>query len=184
MTYRLRVPPERSPTAGFTLIESVISVVVVGVMLVAALSTLAVASRAQYQTSERRQGLALAQMLMAEILQQAYGDPAYPPGSFGLGEDEKTGDRSRFDDVDDYDLWTAEPPQYKNGTVIGWARKYEQAVSVAWVDPNAPDQVSRSETGLKRIVVTIRCQKRIVAQLRAYRSWAWANPAELQGAPQ
>jgi len=168
---------------GFTLVESLISVVVVGVMLVAALSTVAVASRAEYQSSERRKGLALAQMLMAEILQQAYGDPAYPPGSWGLGEDEKTGDRSRFDDVDDYDRWEAEPPQNKDGSVIGWARDYAQAVSVAWADPNAPAVLRGSETGLKRIQVTIRHAGRTVARLTGYRSWAWANPADLQGAP-
>jgi hypothetical protein len=180
------VPPSTSRTSRvrtFMLIESVMSTLVISVMLVAALSAVALVRTGEARTVERRRGLLLAQMLMAEIFQQAYLDPSAGPGSFGIEADEVLGNRSRFDDVDDYAHWDASPPQNKDGTVIPWASGYEQIVDVSCVDPNNLALASVTETYVKRIQVVTKYQGRRVAALTAYRTVSWFDPAQVQGAP-
>lgn len=167
---------------GFTLIEAIVSLVIVSVMLVAALDTLGAARMTQYRVAERSRALALAQDLMAEILQQAYADPEYGPDSFGVGADEAaTGDRSLYEDVDDYNGWSASPPEFKDGTTIPDADEYGRSVAVAWVGPADLEVASGGNTGIKRIIVTVSHQDREIITLIGYRTQAWTDPAELQG---
>ena len=166
---------------GFTLIEAVVSLLIASGMLVAALNTVGAARATDHKVAERTRGLLLAQALMAEILQQEYTDPDYGLGSFGLGADEATGTRSLFEDVDDYHGWQASPPQRKDGTPIAWAQGYEEVVTVAWVNPADLSQTSGSETGVKRIEVTINRNNRMVASLVAYRTQVWVDPVTARG---
>ena len=165
--------PRRS---AYTLIEIIVAMTVMSVMLVAALNTVAAARVGQYKAEERNRSVLLAQRLMAEILQQAYADPTVGLASFGLDTGETTGNRSLFDDVDDYNGWQASPPQNKDGSAIAWAADYGESVSVAWVSPNNLSQTAGSETGVKRIVVTIKHLGRDVLTLTAYRTSAWVDP--------
>jgi type II secretory pathway pseudopilin PulG len=162
-------------------VETVVALLIASVMLVAALNSVGAARATAYKVEERNRGLGLAQALMAEVLQQAYADPAYGPGSMGVGADEVTGNRSLFDDVDDYDGWQASPPQRKDGSVITSATGYEEVVHVTWVNPGIMFQQSASETGVKRIEVSINHQNRTVATLVAYRTQAWTDPTTAQG---
>lgn len=119
---------------AFTLVEAVISTVVVAIMLVAALNTVSSSRLGQYKLTTRGRGLALARELMAEIQQQAYEDPN---GSavFGVESGEQSTDRDDFGDVDDYHNWLKSPPEYKDGSAIpdhdGWGR----SVEVVWLEP-------------------------------------------------
>ena len=63
---------------AFTLIEAIGSVLIVAVMFVAVMSTVGAARMSQYKMSGRSRGTALAQDLMAEILQAPYEDPDGP----------------------------------------------------------------------------------------------------------
>ncbi|MBN2447259.1 MAG: PKD domain-containing protein [Phycisphaerae bacterium] len=144
------------PRRGLTLAEAVISIAIVGTMLVAALSTVGAAKLTEQRVGSRSRATQLAQDLMSEISAQRYADADYGLGSFGLGGDEVgDGSRSLWEDVDDYDGWSASPPQAKDGTewtdLAGWKR----SVQVDWVDPSDPTQVRSYETGAKRIVVTV-----------------------------
>ena len=80
------IPARRS----FSLVEVVVSVLIMGVMFVAALNTVGAARGGEYRLAEREQALLLAQALMAEILQQAYIDAAGAYGTWGLGSAEVT----------------------------------------------------------------------------------------------
>lgn len=166
----IRKPAQRS---GFTLVEVVVSMLIVSVMLVAALSTVGGSRLSQFKTSQTCRGQALAESLMAEILQQAYADPQYGPGSLGLGSDEiGDGSRSLWDDVDDYDGWSASPPEQKDGTQIAGLAGWQRSVDVAWIDPLDPSQVEGSESNAKRVIVTVTFQDMPVATLVAIRT-AW-----------
>ena len=159
---------------AFTLVEATVSVFIVGVMVVAALSTVGATRLGEYKVAERCRALPLAQDLMAEILQQAYADPAYGPGSFGLGGDEVgDGSRSLWDDVDDYHGWSASPPEQKDGTPITGLADWQRSVNVAWVDPMALSQVEGSESDVKRITVTVTHKNVPVASLTAFRTSVW-----------
>ena len=166
---------------GVTLVEVVVATLVVSLMLVAALNAATAARLADYKLTERNRALLLAQALLSEIVQQAYDDPVAGVGSFGLETGESTGNRSLFDDVDDYNGWSATPPQNRDGTAVAGTTGYEQAVSVAWVQPTDLSQVSGSETGLKQIKVTIRRNGRPIITLMAYRTRYWENPVDLRG---
>ncbi len=87
---------------GLTLVEMVISIVLVAVLLLAALNMLGSASLGQRTTDGQRRGNQLAQDLMNEILLQPYAEET-DPDSFGLeGIENVPLDRSLYDDVDDY----------------------------------------------------------------------------------
>lgn len=167
--------------ASFTLVEVIVAAAVVSVLLVAALNTAAAARVGAYKLAERTRALQLAQSLMTEILQQAYADPVAGPNSFGVEPNDVGPNRSLFDDVDDYDGWVACPPTNRDGTVISGAADYEQRVTVNWVAPNNLSLAAATNTGVKRIQVTINRQGRVVITLTAYRTQVWTDPVSARG---
>ncbi len=158
---------------GFTLIEAVMSMLIVGLMLVAALNTIGASKLAQSRNAEQAVGPMLAEDLMTEILSQHYQEPVDTPG-FGR-ESEPGGNRADWDDVDDYDGWSASPPQAKDGTDLpdleGWGR----AVTVYWVKPTKLNEVG-ANTGVKRIIITMTHQGRVVTELFSVRTMGWPEP--------
>lgn len=177
----MRLPRTPAARSGFTLIESALSILLVGVTLVAAMHCVGAARTSAVTLTERARALALARNLLAEILQQAYADPEAGPASTGIEDNEKGATRALFDDADDYDGWTASPPQYKNGDVVPASDGYEQLAAVVWVPPHNLQQTSLTPTGVKRITVTLRRQGRELITLTAFRTVMWLDPAEIQG---
>jgi prepilin-type N-terminal cleavage/methylation domain-containing protein len=157
--------------SGFTLVEVVVSLLIVSVMLVAGLNMVGGARLSQFKTSRTSRGQALAESLMAEILRQDYQDPN-GTAVFGLETGEASATRADFDDVDDYHDWNAQPPQYKDGSAIANFTEYQRHVKVEWVDPMNPSQVEVSESNTKRVTVTVTVQNMPVAILVAIRT-AW-----------
>ena len=156
MTREKPIATPRLLMRGLSLIEVTISIVVVGVMMTAALSTLSSVSLTRYVDANSQVARVLADELMAEILSKEYEDPDLAPGSFGITEGEAaTGDRSLFDDVDDYDGWSASPPETSQGVDIpdrsGWTR----SVEVVYVSPLCPTYESGADWGAKRVTVTV-----------------------------
>ncbi len=170
-----RVKQLRSAPA-FTLIEVMMSVIVVGVMFVAVLNTVGSARVGEYKIVERNRGQLLAQDLMAEILQQAYDDPN-DPVVFGTESGEGTDNRTDFDDVDDYHGWSKSPLQRRDGTVIpdldGWGR----SVAVVWVNLADLSQTAASDQGAKRMTVSVSHNGLTVASMFAFRTSAWPDLA-------
>jgi Tfp pilus assembly protein PilV len=163
-------PPPHQSTA-FSLVEVCISLVVISVMLTAALRTVAAARIGQAHDIDRARGAFLAETLMTEIVAQPYADPA--AGGVALGPDSAeglTGNRSLFNDVDDYAGWSDSPPQYKDGSAMtgysGWSRQ----VAVVWVTAADFTQTAIVDSGVKRITVTVKHGTARVAQLVSLRS--------------
>lgn len=168
---RSMTQPPHPTRRALTMVEVSVSILVVGVTVVAALNTVGAARVGLQRTGDRSRGTMLAQQLMTEILQQHYEDPNYGPGSFGLGGDEVgDGSRSLWEDVDDYAGWQASPPEDKDGNVLpgfnGWAR----AVEVVWVNPADLSQTVGYDTRVKRIVVTVTRNGLVVATMTALRT--------------
>jgi type II secretory pathway pseudopilin PulG len=155
--------------AGFTVIEAVISTIIVAIMLVAALGTVGASRLVQQETSLADRGRLLAESLLAEIMQQQYQDPNEPV-VFGSEADEATATRVDFDDVDDYHGWSAGPPVAKDGTALTIAPGWTRNVAVVWVDPQNPATIETTESGVKRITVTARCNNVTHATLVALRT--------------
>lgn len=168
---------------AFSLVEVTLSVLIVGGMLVAALTTVGASRTSQCTIAERSHGLLLAELLMAEILQQPYQDGDFAQPALGPEPGEAlAGSRAAFDDVDDYHGWSSSPPRNRDGTAIDWAERYERAVTVAWVNPANPAETWGGLSGVKRITVLVRRGGRRVGQLVALRTRAWRDPTSSQGA--
>lgn len=158
------------------------SIVLVGVMLVAALNAAGASKLALSKLSDRGKGMLLAQEIMTEILALQYEDPALGSGSFGrTGAKNAPGDRSLYDDVDDYDDWSASPPQDKDGVPLGDTDGYTREVSVDWVLSNDLKQTSVSASGIKRIWVFVSHADGVRISLYALRTVMWENPADVMG---
>ena len=137
---------------GFSIVEAVIATIVVAIMLVAALSTVGASRFVQHQAYQAERGRMLAQQLLAEIVQRPYQDPNEPL-AFGCEATESAATRTDFDDVDDYDGWSASPPEKRDGTPLTNAAGWTRTVTVQWIDPLNPGQVEAAESNAKRIEV-------------------------------
>lgn len=141
--------------SGLSLTEVVVSTMLVGLVLVGSMNGIGGVVRMQEAAQQDSDGLALAQQLMAEVLQQHYLDPNSTP-AFGLEGAEVASQRSTFDDVDDYHNWNKTPPVARDGTALkgydGWTR----SIVVEWVKLTDPNGVSGADLGLKRITVKVK----------------------------
>jgi hypothetical protein len=145
-----RTPGNTRP--AFTIVEATISTIIVAVMLVAALNTVGVSKTTQFRTALVARGQLLAEALMAEILLQSYQEPDATP-VFGRETGELATVRSAYDDVDDYQGWSASPPTARDGTVLTNSTGWKRTVTVERVVATDPAQTSATETGAKRITV-------------------------------
>ncbi len=144
----------RRVPAAFTIVEAVIATVIVAVMFVAALNTVGASRLTQHRASLLSRGRLLAESLMSEILLQDYRDPDGTP-VFGREPGELATTRTAYDDVDDYDGWSASPPIAKDGVPLANATGWTRTAQVQWVNPADPAQVEAADRGVKRITVTV-----------------------------
>ena len=145
----------RSRQPAFSLAETAISILLVGGLVVAALNTVGASVAGREFTRNRGRGDLLAHHLMSEILRQSYEEPVDTP-KWGRESGESGGSRPDYDDVDDYDGWASSPPEERDGTALADLDAWERSVVVEFVDPNVLTTVSATETGVKRITVTVR----------------------------
>ena len=154
---------------GFSVIEAVLSALVIGVMLVAVLNTVGAARSAQVWNVDRVRAMALASNLMAEIVDEAYADPTEVQ-LFGPEASELLAQRSAFDDVDDYNGWSKSPPEDLDGTPIPGYAGWTRSVTVSWATLGTPAASSLTDTGIKRITVTVSKRGVKIAELTALRA--------------
>src|SRR5437016_5963400 len=122
--------PVRLPRA-FTMVETVICVVIVAGMMVAALEMLGTSARLRGLQTDQSRAAALARDLLSEIMQYNYQDPTLPTVVLGpeVGET-----RASFDDVDDYNGLNESPPQTAKGAAIAGYTGWTRSVQVLWAD--------------------------------------------------
>ena len=134
-----------SRRAAFTLIEAVISVLIVGVMLLAAMETIGAFARDTVLQQEQCKATALAEELLSEIMQSRYADP----------NTESAETRATWDDVSDYDSLNEDPPTSRTGSPLAGYAGWQRKVTIQFVDPSNPSAQVGSDSGLKRVMVTV-----------------------------
>lgn len=142
--------PGRARSRAFTLVEAAISMVIVAVMLLAAMTAMGVAARDRIRQAELRRGHELCAQLMTEILAQRYVDP------YGAAPRSGT-DRRSFNSVDDYNGLGESPLYDKANTVLADTTGWRRTASVWSVVPNTTTlalSAGAGDTGLKQITVT------------------------------
>ena len=140
---------------AFTIVEAVVATAIVAGMCVTALTTVAFSVHYQGKAADRAVGGFLAQAMIDEIVSQAYQDPNYPNDPLGPDPGESTSVRAAWNDVDDYNGWSESPLQNKDGSIIPNTTGWQRSVVVAWVQTSNPAATSATETGCKRITVTV-----------------------------
>jgi type II secretory pathway pseudopilin PulG len=168
---------------AFALIEVVGAMLIVGGLLVAALTALGAAKASQANLALRAQGRALAHGLLGEALRQHYEEPDDTP-AFGREGDEDKYSRALWDDVDDYRMYYTSPPENADGSEIeDYSSDWTQMVDVVWVDPTDTTQVSATATGVKRVTVYIYHKSTLVGEAVGLRTAAWPAPGTVEVAP-
>jgi len=167
---------------SLTLVEMVISTLIVSIMLVAALNAVGAARLNECRLAEHQRALLLAQALMAEILCQPYSAADEAGDVIGSADAAAAvTNRTGFNSVGDYNGWRASPPQNRDGSIIPNCDDYTQTVRVVWVDPGTLTSESNTATGVKCIQVSIERSQRQLVRLTAYRTAVWKDPVQVQG---
>lgn len=164
---------ERTATRppGFALVEAMVAVLLVAGLFAASLAAVGASRGGMRTVADRSRATLLAEQLLNEAAARPYWD-GYGTGPGPESDETAAGDRSPYDDVDDYDGWSASPPQRKNGTVIDGFNGWRRTVEVRWTDPTDLSRTETSETGVKRITVTVRRNGKELAELTAVRTFA------------
>ena len=160
---------------AFTMVETIMCILIVGVMFVAVMRSVAATQTLRFSISQRNLALLLAQDLMGEVLNQNYEEPVQAV-AFGRESGESGGNREYWDDIDDFDGWSSSPPETSDGTAIAGTGAYERDVEINWVNSSNPDASSPSETGVKRIRVRVLTNGRVVTTLTAFRTQLLQDP--------
>jgi len=163
---------KREQARGFTLVEAVMSTLVVSLVLVAAMRVAAVSAVMQYKAAERVSGRYLADGLLNDIRALAYQEPSGTV-NFGIETGESASSKTNYDDVDDFNGWSESPPQERTGTAMSqFDSTWRRSVVVAWVKSANLSQTSSTETGIKQITVNVYHNSLLVATRSALRSTA------------
>jgi len=159
----------RARRRGISLIEAAVCVAIVGGLAAASINASGQTMRAREYAADRVRAQELAQDLMNEIRAQKYYVGNGILGSLLVtlvGQP-----RSSFDEVSDYDGFTNSPPTDAAGTKLA-STQWSRSVTVTYVTVANPDTVSLVDTGVKRIVVTVKKNRRVLATLTALRTSA------------
>lgn len=150
-----RAPGPKAPR-GITLIETVISMLLVTLTMTSTLAIVGPVVGSTHVAQDKLRATRLAAELMDEITSKAYTEPDLVSISVGLdlGESEKS--RKTFDDVDDYDGWAASPPQLVDGTAHDFTRSWKRSVTVEYAQIGTGGiKGAASDTGFKRVRVEV-----------------------------
>lgn len=158
--YRLRIT-----SRGFTLLETILVVVVVAVFATVLLSALHQVSAPASRQQALRSASLVADETMREIRSKAFEDPQ-TPATFGPEE----AARRDYDDVDDYDGWTRSPPETIEGIPLPRYDGYRVTVTVVNVtdaDLNPSTPPPDGSTDFKRISVVVSSPPIVATEIAA-----------------
>jgi prepilin-type N-terminal cleavage/methylation domain-containing protein len=140
---------------GVTLIEVMISIVLVSTVLLVSLTASSRLLHNEHLQDAANDGAQLAAQLLDEVSSMDFRDRNDPV--FGLEADETATDRTGFDDVDDYDGYECTPPTYRDGTSIEGYEGWSCRVTITPADP--------STEGITTVAAGERSPLRIIAVL-------------------
>lgn len=139
---------------GFTLIELIIFIVVVGIGVAGILSVYTTTVRNSADPLVRKQAMAIAESLMEEITAKEFANPT---GGYTGGS------RALWDDVDDFNGYTSTGITDVLGTAVAGLTGYNVSPAVAVTT------VTVGSASLKRIVVSVTDTQGQVISLTGYR---------------
>jgi len=125
----------RHRRCGVTLIEVMISMLLVSTVLLVSLTASANLMRSSAERRDTSDGQWLAAQFLDEVSSMDFRDRSNP--LFGVESDESAADRSTFDDVDDYDGYSSTPPTHRDGSTIRGYDGWTLSMFIVRADPVA-----------------------------------------------
>jgi prepilin-type N-terminal cleavage/methylation domain-containing protein len=157
---------------GFTLIETALTVTIVGVAIVSLVQLLAAGTVANVDSAELTTGVTLARNVREFSLRLAFMDPT-TPSTWGLDAGESAADPTTFDDSNDLAGRTFSPPIDSAGKKLTGFDDWSQVTSVVTVDPSRlTTAVPNGTTPANRITVTVYHHQHKVCDLTWYTFYA------------
>lgn len=157
MNGELVQPQQRAARrVGISLIEVMISLVLVSTILLVAITASANLLRNNTLRRGENQGQQLAAQFLDEVSCMDFQDRVEP--LFGLESDEDAGDRTTFDDVDDFHGYSSSPPVHRDGTAITGYQGWSISVNVAPADADTTGvTTATSNTDSPLRLITVVC---------------------------
>ncbi|WP_432798853.1 type II secretion system protein [Poriferisphaera sp. WC338] len=140
----------RRHTCGFTLIETIMSILIVGGLFVAALTVYHGSKIRQIMISEEAISNFLAESLLEEILSQSYSEV----NSVGSSAGESVS-RIAFDSIDDYAGYVEKPVKTRSGEAIDGYVNWKREVTVTYLNPADIQKSQTKDAGLKKVTVSV-----------------------------
>ncbi|MBC8481608.1 MAG: type II secretion system protein [Planctomycetes bacterium] len=145
---------------GFTLIEALISIVLVGFAIISLLSASTCYTNINGESLKLSNAEFLTEQIRQLITLADYQDPQTGDTTFGAEESLLSG----YDDVDDYDAKTFSPPIDMNKSQISDLADYSQQITVENVsEQNLQQTVSDKGSNILRITVEINHKSQTLA---------------------
>ena len=174
----------RRVRAAFSLVETVLSSLLVGSVLTVALSSVGATFFTQQQIADRARALQLVDDMAAELFDKPYCGPTDTCASPGpSGDDAGTNRTATFDDIDDFNNLVDSPIRDGAGNALagwtGWTRR----VRCEYVEANNWTQTRGTDAGVKRLTITVDNGKGVVVSSAFYRTNAWNGIEPMEKAP-
>lgn len=154
-----------SARPGYILMEAVVTCLILSFSIVALMPIFAMSIKGNSRSERRLVAAHLASALMEEIklrrqdeTSRAGGSVYAGPGSAVLGVDpgEDRADKRTFDDVDDFDGWSEDPPLDPVMRPLSEFKGYQRAVAVRYVHEDL--SASLEPTDYKQATVCVKYQ--------------------------
>ena len=186
----LRFNKIRKDARGVTLVELMLALAIILLVIAPLVKALYQGMKGSVRFGETNKAIQLAQELTEEIKQKKWdettpigGGAATTPSAIGIDGGETAGNKTTYDDIDDYNGLVEHPPKDINNVEIPNSSHFTRTVTVAYVNilmANPPAvnlvQISGATTNYKQITVTITWEgyttpvvlKTVVANLKTY----------------
>ncbi len=140
---------------GVTLIEIMISLILVSTVLLVSITASANLLRNNVQRRAAVDANVLGRQIAEEVSAQHFVDPDTP--GFGLETGEIATDRTTFDDVDDYHGFAATPPTHRDGSVIDGYLGWTFSISVSPCHPTITGALRTGDTAASLREIRVTC---------------------------
>ena len=142
---------------AFTILETVMSTVLVSILMVVSLSTYAQVSVSTNRTNYRLQATEFARYYINEALSLPFVDPDDPTvTTLGIDTGETATSRSTWDDFDDFNGISSASLTDLNGTSLPNSTGWLVTTNVHFCNPSNPIMTTGSPTDMKLMFVNVR----------------------------
>ncbi len=152
-----RDQPTDRPRVGTTLVEVVVSTLLVGIVLFTSLRAASVLHTSRRSNEDQVLMEAEALRLLEEISGLAYEEPDFDendPREIGREPGEGPNSRESWDDIDDADGYSVSSLRTRERNPIAGSQVYDCAITVVWLSLDRT-QTESEESGLKQVIITI-----------------------------